>query len=51
MEQRRAELVLKATDLLGDRGLGDRKLARRFREMPLLGDRDEVPQLVKLHLP
>ena len=51
MEQWRAELVLKATDLLGDRGLGDRELVRRFREVSLLGDRDEVPQLVKLHLP
>jgi len=24
---------------------------RRFGEMALLGDRDEVPQLVKLHVP
>ena len=51
MEQRRAELVFQPTDLFGDRGLSDRELARRFREVALLRDRDEVPQLVKLHQP
>ena len=50
MEQWCAELILQPTDLLGDRGLGYRELARRFREVPLLGDGDEIPQLVQLHL-
>src|SRR6185436_20610217 len=50
VEERRAELVFQATDLLGDRGLGDRQLTRRLREVPLLGDRDEVAQLMELHV-
>jgi hypothetical protein len=51
MEELRAELVLKAPDLLGDGGLSDRELPRRFCEVPLLGDGDEVPQLMELHGP
>jgi hypothetical protein len=48
-EQRRAELVLKAADLLTERGLGHEARLGRLREVAQLRDRDEVPQMTNLH--
>ena len=48
-EQRRAELVLKAADLLAERGLGHEARLGRLGEVAQLRDRDEVPQMTNLH--
>jgi hypothetical protein len=49
MKERLAELALQATDLRADRRLGDRHAIGGARELRLLGHRDEVGELPKIH--
>src|SRR5207237_10228055 len=49
MEERRAELLFEHADSARYRGLGDTQAARRLGEVPLLGDSDEVAELMELH--
>jgi hypothetical protein len=44
-----AQLCFEAPDLMTDSRLGDRQADRRARELPLLGDRDEVGELPDIH--
>jgi hypothetical protein len=48
-EQRRAEFVLKAADLLAERGLGHEARFGGLGEVAQLRDRDEVAQVTDLH--
>ena len=50
-EQRLSQLVLEALDLTAQRRLGDVQAARGAPDVPLLGDRDEVFQLIEAHSP
>jgi hypothetical protein len=49
-EQRRAELVLKAANLLAERGLRHKARIGGLREVTQLRDRDEVAQMTNLHV-
>jgi hypothetical protein len=49
-QQRDAELLLQARDRGAERLLGDVQPTRRAREVQLLGDRDEVPQVPQLDI-
>ena len=49
LDQGEPDLLLEPADLLGERGLGDVLARRRPREVPLIGERDEVAQLPKFH--
>src|ERR1700756_2981720 len=52
-KQRRSQLVLELTDLLGQRGLADVELRGGAPEVQLVGDCDEVAQQpqIKVHVP
>ena len=49
LSEREADLVLKATDLLGERRLGDVLTGRGSREALLLRERHEIAQLAQFH--
>jgi hypothetical protein len=49
LEQRRPQLVFKPADLVRQRRLGDVKLFRGAREVPVAGHRLDGSQLPKLH--
>ena len=49
LDQRQADLVLEPADLLGERGLGDVLARRGAGEVALVGERDEVAELAKIH--
>jgi hypothetical protein len=49
VEQRGADVALQAVDLLAQRGLGDAEVGRRACEVTLIGDGDEVQELLELH--
>ncbi len=49
LEQRRAELGLQAAHLLGERRLGQVKLARSGAERAVLGGGEEVRELLQIH--
>jgi hypothetical protein len=49
VKERFPELALEPSDLSADPRLGDRHTARRARELPLFGHRDEVPELPEIH--
>src|SRR5690606_28000422 len=49
IEKGRSQLALKGLDLLGQCRLGDEARPRRPREVAMLDDREEVPQLPELH--
>jgi len=44
-EQSRADFFFNLLDLLAERGLADPELLRRFCEVQLLGDRENIPQM------
>src|SRR5439155_1363372 len=48
VEERSAQLLLELSDLLAHRWLGDTEIPRGVREVPLLGDRHEIAQLMRL---
>lgn len=50
-EQRLSQLVLEALDLTAQRRLGDVQAPRGAPDVALLGDRDEVFQLIEAHAP
>ena len=50
VDERDADLVLEALDLLRERGLRDVQARRRAREVPLVGERDQVAQLAQFHM-
>jgi hypothetical protein len=50
LQQRAAELVLEALDLLRQRGLGDEQPLGRARERAFVSDRHQVVQLPKVHV-
>ena len=50
LEELAAELILQASDLRAHRGLRESELARRAREVALLGDGEEAPEVTDLHL-
>jgi hypothetical protein len=49
IEEPHAEFVFEATDLLTERGLCDVNALRGATEMQFLRDREEVPEVTKLH--
>ena len=49
LQQRAAELVLEALDLLRERRLRDEQLLGGARERAFVGDRQQVLQLSKVH--
>ena len=49
LEELHAQLLLKPADLMRHRGLGDVELVCSTREVPLAGDRLEIPELAQLH--
>jgi hypothetical protein len=49
LHERHADLLLEATDLLGEGGLCDVLTRGRAGEMSLLGERHEVAQLAQFH--
>ena len=50
LEQRGAELALELADAAADRGLGQAELARGGTQAALLGYREEVSNLMQLHV-
>jgi hypothetical protein len=49
-EQRESQVSLEQPDLFGERRLGDVQQLGGVREVQLLGDGDEVPQVAQMHL-
>lgn len=49
-EQRQAQILLEAADLLGHRGLGDEQALGGPGEVQLLGDGLEVPQRTQMNV-
>jgi hypothetical protein len=47
VEQRRSDLRLQILDLLAERGLPDPDLSGGSREVPLLGDRQEIADVTQ----